>query len=118
MFAALEDGRSRSVSPGGGSPISLRPIADAADPLKAIAAKVGEIVQQMLDPVVLGFANGLVEAAAPGCRRDHVPKADAPVCQPLQPRLVIEAMKLLADRTPKQPPELVRRMRIIASRRQ
>ena len=41
-------------------------------------------MQQLLDPVVLGLADGLVEAALPAGGGDHVPKADAAGRKPLE----------------------------------
>src|SRR3712207_139547 len=42
VLAALEEGRSMSVSTAGGSPMSLRPTAAAVEPLKAIARRSGK----------------------------------------------------------------------------
>jgi len=79
-------------------------------------AKLGKIVEEVLDLVVLRLADGLVEAAAAAGRCDHVPQSDAPVGQASQAIFVIERLQLLADRLPQQPPELIRRMRVIAPR--
>ncbi len=64
VLAALDDGRSISCRCGGGSPISLRPTAAAVEPLNAIARELGEFVEQLRDPIVLG------ERGSPGrgCR--------------------------------------------------
>src|SRR4029079_16138008 len=75
-----------------------------------------EVVEQMLDAVVRGLADRLIEASAPRCRGDHVPQADAAFGQPLQPLLVGTRLQLLPDRTAEQPPELIGRMGIITVR--
>ena len=42
VFAALDEGRSMSAMPAGGSPISLRPTEAAVAPLNAIALRSGK----------------------------------------------------------------------------
>src|SRR5579884_958334 len=45
-------------------------------PVEGDRPQVGKIMEQMLDPVVLGLADRLVEAAGTAGRSDHVPQAD------------------------------------------
>ena len=94
--------------------MSFRPAAAAVDAVERDRPEIGKIVQQMLDVVVLGLADRLVEAAAPACRRDHVPQADASLGKPLEPLLVGKRLQFLADRASDETPELVRRMGIIS----
>src|SRR3954451_11251550 len=72
----------------------------------------------MLDLVVLGETDRLVEAAAPGGRGGHVPQPDAPFCQSRQPGVVRETVQRFADRASEQAPELIGRMRVILARRE
>ena len=75
-----------------------------------------KIVEQMLDPVVFGFANRLVEAAATACRGDDVPQADTPRGEELEPLLVRKRLQLIADHASEKAPELVGRVGIITPR--
>lgn len=75
-------------------------------------------MKQMLDPVVRGVPNRLVEAAGPARRSDHIPQADPAPGKDLELRLVAKLVQLLVDRPSEQAPELVRRVRIILSRRE
>ena len=72
----------------------------------------------MVDPVVLGGADRLVETAGPAGRGDDVPQPDAALGEPRQALLVAQRLQLLADGCAKQPPELVGRVRILALRRE
>ncbi len=75
-------------------------------------------MEQMLELVVLGIANCLVEAAASAGRSDDVPQAYTPFGQPLEPPIIIQRLQLFADRCAEQPPELVGRVSIITPRRE
>src|SRR6185369_694762 len=77
-----------------------------------------KIVEQMLELVVLCLADRLVETAAPARRSDDIPQADAALAQPIEPPLIIERLKVFADRRTEQPPELVGGMRIVTPRRE
>ena len=61
-------------------------------------AKIGEVLEQMLDTVVLGKADGLVEAARTRRGRDHIPQADGSLAEPVETFLVAQAVEVLADR--------------------
>ena len=67
----------------------------------------------MVDAVVLGFADRLVEAAAPAGRGDHVPQPDATCRKAFEPRVIGQRLQLFPDRAAEQAPELVGRMRIV-----
>jgi len=75
-------------------------------------------MQQVIDPVVLGLSDSLVEAAATGCRGDDVPEPYPPLRKPLDPFVIVEDVKIFSDRLAKQPPELVRWMSIVTLRRE
>ena len=55
-------------------------------------------MEQMLNPVVLGIADRLVEAAAARRGRDDVPQADATIGEALQALVVGERLQFLVDR--------------------
>jgi phosphatidylinositol alpha 1,6-mannosyltransferase len=83
--------------------------------VKGNPSKLSEIGQQVLDLIVIGLADRLVEAAGPACRGDYVPKADASIGKPGEPFHIGELLQFLLDRAPEEPPELVGRMGIIAA---
>src|SRR5690242_2228604 len=80
--------------------------------------KLRKIVKQMLDLVVFRLADRLIEAARPIGGRNHVPKPDPAVGQAAKAILVSESLQLFPNRSPKEAPELVRRVRVITLRRQ
>lgn len=59
---------------------------------------MGKVVEQMLDAVVLGEADSLIETARPICRRDDVPQAYSALGQSLKPLLIFKQLKLLPNR--------------------
>ena len=75
-------------------------------------------MKQVLDAVVLGFADRLIETAQPASRSDNVPQPNSPFGKPLEPPFVIERLKVFADRCAEQSPELIGRMRIVSLRRE
>src|SRR5689334_14033075 len=82
------------------------------------SSDVRKVAEQVLDLVMLGEANGLVEASASHGGRDHVPQADASLSQPLEPLFIRQRLQLFADRQTEQPPKLVCRVRIITLSRE
>ena len=91
----------------------LAPDDRGGGPIESDRAERRIIAKQMLDPVVRGLADRLVEAAGPCRRSDDVPQADMAVGEARQPRLIIQRTKLFAEHAAQQPPELIGRMRII-----
>jgi len=71
-------------------------------------------VKKVFDPVVLGLTDRLIEATAPVRRGDHVPQPDPALSEALQPLVIVQRLQLFADRSPKQSPELIGRVRIVA----
>lgn len=65
---------------------------------------------------MLGVANRLVKASLAICRSNHIPKADTTNRQLDEAIVVTHPLEVFADRTTKQAPELICRMRIIARR--
>jgi hypothetical protein len=53
-------------------------------------AEFWEVTEEVPELIVLGLADRLIEAAAATGRRDYVPKADPPVGQALEPRVIVK----------------------------
>jgi hypothetical protein len=70
-------------------------------------------MQQMVDLVVLGGPDRLVEAPGAAGGRNDIPQTDAVRGEPFEAALVAERLQGLADHRAEQAPELVGRVSII-----
>ena len=75
-------------------------------------------MDEVLDPIVLCFADRLVEAAATTCRRNDVPQANASFRETFKSVIVIERVQILPGHDAEQSPELVGRVSIVTASRE
>ena len=57
-------------------------------------------MEQVLDPIVLGVTNCLVEATGTARGRNYIPQSDPPLSKTLQPQFIIKILQVIADRRP------------------